>query len=60
MKITLIYGQNHKGSTYHVARRLAEKLGGERKEFFSAQGFWRILPGMYGLLYERGGKLPAL
>jgi len=36
MKITMIHGQNHKGSTYHVSRLLAEKLGAadEITEFF--------------------------
>jgi multimeric flavodoxin WrbA len=34
MKITLIHGQNHKGSTYHVARMLADKTGGDITEFF--------------------------
>ena len=33
MKITVIYGQNHKGSTYHIAHDLALKLNGEIKEF---------------------------
>lgn len=28
MKIALINGQNHKGSTYHIGRMLAEKLAG--------------------------------
>ena len=40
MKIVIIHGQNHKGSTYHIARELAEKLGGEITEFF--------LPGDFG------------
>ena len=26
MKITIIYGQNHKGSTYNIARMLADKV----------------------------------
>jgi multimeric flavodoxin WrbA len=26
LKVALINGQNHKGSTYHIGRRLAEKL----------------------------------
>lgn len=39
MKITVIYGQNHKGSTYHVARMLAEKVGGEIKEIFLPRDF---------------------
>ena len=34
MKITLIHGQNHKGSTYHIARMTAEKFGGDIEEFF--------------------------
>lgn len=34
MKITIVHGQNHKGSTYHIADILAKKLGGEVKEFF--------------------------
>ena len=27
MKIVLVHGQNHKGSTYHIAKMLAEELG---------------------------------
>lgn len=35
MKIVLIHGQNHKGSTYHIGRMVAEKTGGEIiAEFF--------------------------
>lgn len=36
MKIALIHGQNHKGSTYHVARKMAEKMPGDNEivEFF--------------------------
>lgn len=39
MKITIIHGQNHKGSTYHIAKILADKLGGEIKEFFLPRDF---------------------
>ncbi len=39
MKIVLVCGQNHKGSTYHVGRCLAEKLGGEIVEFFLPKDF---------------------
>lgn len=39
MKITIIHGQSHKGSTYHIARMLAEKLEGEIKEFFLPKDF---------------------
>ena len=36
MKIILIHGQNHKGSTYLIARELAEKIGGATKEEMEA------------------------
>lgn len=42
LKIALIYGQSHHGSTYHIARRLAEKLAGEAgtiTEFFLPRDF---------------------
>lgn len=39
MNIALIHGQSHKGSTYHVARILAEKLEGEIVEFFLPRDF---------------------
>ncbi|NLI39022.1 MAG: NAD(P)H-dependent oxidoreductase [Clostridiaceae bacterium] len=39
MKITLIHGQNHKGSTYHIARMTAEKLRGDIEEFFLPRDF---------------------
>ncbi len=39
MKIAMIHGQSHKGSTYHVGRLLAGKLGGEIKEFFLPRDF---------------------
>lgn len=39
MKITIIHGQSHKGSTYYIAKMLAEKLDGETKEFFLPQDF---------------------
>ena len=34
MKVTIIHGQSHKGSTYHISKILADKIGGEVKEFF--------------------------
>ncbi len=39
MKIILIHGQNHKGSTYHIARMTAEKIGGDIDEFFLPRDF---------------------
>lgn len=39
MKITIIHGQSHQGSTYNIARILAEKLTGEVTEFFLPKDF---------------------
>lgn len=39
MKITMIHGQSHKGSTYHIAKMLADKLKGDVTEFFLPRDF---------------------
>lgn len=39
MKTTIIHGQSHKGSTYHIAKMLSQKLGGEVTEFFLPRDF---------------------
>ena len=39
MKIVIIHGQNHAGSTCMVARELAHKVGGEIQEFFLPRDF---------------------
>lgn len=39
MKITVIHGQNHKGSTYNAAKMLYDKLDGEVTEFFLPRDF---------------------
>ncbi|MGC4017805.1 MAG: NAD(P)H-dependent oxidoreductase [Muricomes sp.] len=39
MKIVLIHGQNHKGSTYNIGRMLAEKIGEDITEFFLPRDF---------------------
>ena len=39
MEIVMIHGQSHKGSTYHIARNLALKIGGDIKEFFLPRDF---------------------
>ena len=39
MKTVVIHGQSHKGSTYHIAHALAEKIGGEVTEFFLPKDF---------------------
>lgn len=45
MKTVVIHGQNHKGSTYHIAHMLAEKIGGETTEFFLPRDFGEFCVG---------------
>ncbi len=45
MKITIIHGQNHQGSTCHIARSLAERLNGDLTEFFLPQDFGEFCTG---------------
>lgn len=45
MNITIIHGQNHRGSTYHIARMLSEKLEGTVTEFFLPKDFSSICVG---------------
>ena len=47
MKITVIHGQSHEGSTCMVARELANKVGGEIREFFLPRDFNRSCLGCY-------------
>ena len=39
MKLLIINGQSHKGSTYSIAHILADKLGGDITEFFLPKDF---------------------
>lgn len=45
MKITIIHGQSHKGSTYNIATLLAKKLNGEIEEFFLPKNFGEFCTG---------------
>ena len=45
MNVTIIHGQSHQGSTCHIARLLAEKLGGEVTEFFLPKDFGEFCVG---------------
>lgn len=45
MKITVIYGQSHRSSTYSIAHELAEKTGEEIVEFFLPQDFGEFCVG---------------
>lgn len=58
MKITIIHGQNHKGSTYHIAKILADKLGGEIKEFFLPRDFNQFCIGCTTCIMKDEKKCP--
>lgn len=45
MKVVMIHGQNHKGSTWHIAKTLAQKLGGDITEFFLPKDFGSFCTG---------------
>ena len=45
MRVVAIYGQSHKGSTYHIAHELANKLGGNLTEFFLPKDFGEFCVG---------------
>lgn len=48
MRITLIHGQNHKGSTYHIGRMLADKFAdAEISEFFLPKDLNHFCTGCY-------------
>lgn len=58
MKITVIHGQSHKGSTCHIAHSLAEKLGGEITEFFLPRDFGEFCIGCTACFSESETKCP--
>ena len=45
MKIAVIHGETHKGSTYHMAHAVAEKIGGDIKAFFLPRDFGEFCNG---------------
>ena len=49
MKIVLLNGQNHKGSTYHIGRMIAERIDGENeiREFFFPKDLDHFCAGCY-------------
>lgn len=58
MKIVIIHGQSHKGSTYHIARDLAEKIGGDITEFFLPRDFGEFCVGCTKCFMESETKCP--
>lgn len=58
MKITVIHGQSHQGSTCHIARSLAERLNGEIREFFLPKDFGEFCIGCTCCFGESERKCP--
>ena len=54
MKIVLIHGQNHKGSTYHMGRMLSDRLAGEKDitEFFLPRDLNHFCVGCYSCIED--------
>lgn len=58
MKITVIHGQSHQGSTCHIARMLAERLGGDVTEFFLPRDFGQFCTGCTACFTDSETKCP--
>ena len=58
MKITIIHGQSHKGSTYHLAHSLAEKIGGGITEIFLPKDFNEFCVGCTRCFTDSEAKCP--
>ena len=56
MKIVLIHGQNHKGSTYHIGRSIADKIEGNNEitEFFLPKDLEHFCLGCYKCIKDFG------
>ncbi|SFQ49482.1 NADPH-dependent FMN reductase [Lachnospiraceae bacterium XBB1006] len=58
MKIAMIHGQNHVGSTCRIGRLLAEKIGGEVTEFFLPRDFGEFCVGCATCFMKDETKCP--
>lgn len=54
MRIVMIHGQNHKGSTYHVGREFVDSIRGDKeiKEFFLPRDLNHFCVGCYGCVED--------
>ncbi len=59
MKIAILHGQNHKGSSYHIGRMIADKIQGENEitEFFLPRDMNHFCLGCYNCI-EDDAKCP--
>ena len=58
MKITIIHGQNHQGSTCHIARMLAQRLTDDVEEFFLPRDFGEFCVGCTACFSDSETKCP--
>ena len=58
MKVVIIHGQSHKGSTYHIAHMLAVKISEDIKEFFLPRDFGEFCVGCIKCFTESEKKCP--
>lgn len=58
MKTVIIHGQSHKGSTYHIARQVADKIGGDITEFFLPKDFGEFCVGCSTCFLKDEKKCP--
>ena len=58
LRITIIHGQSHKGSTYHIAHMLAQKINGDITEFFLPRDFAELCIGCTGCIMQAAEKCP--
>lgn len=58
VKTVIINGQSHKGSTCHIAHMLADKIGGEVKEFFLPRDFGEFCIGCTKCFADSEMKCP--
>ena len=58
LKTVIIHGQSHKGSTCHIARMVAEKLGGDVTEFFLPRDFGEFCCGCIKCFTDDEAKCP--
>lgn len=58
MKVVIIHGQGHRGTTYHVAHELAEKTGGEIMDFFLPEAFGEFCEGCNRCFSENEALCP--
>ena len=54
MKIVMIHGQNHKGSSYNIGRMIAEKISDENsiQEFFLPKDLNHFCLGCYACIED--------